>query len=201
MKVFKKIVIGFAALVVLIFIISLFLSKEIEVKREIIINVPPEEVYAQVNDFSAFKNYSPWYKLDTNAQSIITGNIGEKGYKYEWSSENNKVGHGSLTREESIPFSRIKNTFYFKEWDNTAEDIWEFESSMDGASTTVKWIMKDNAGYNPINRWMGVMMDGMIGPNYEKGLEMLKKHCESLAVQQMEEIEEFATDSIIVEEE
>jgi hypothetical protein len=33
-------------------------------------------------------------------------------------------------------------------------------------------------GNNPIGRWMGLMLDGLVGADYERGLEQLRQTVE-----------------------
>ena len=48
-----------------------------------------------------------------------------------------------------------------------------------GAGTKVTWGLDSDLGFNPIARYFGMMMDGMIGPDYEKGLARLKAVAET----------------------
>ena len=41
------------------------------------------------------------------------------------------------------------------------------------------WDFKGDMGMNPAGRLMGRMMDKFLGPDYEKGLDNLKKSCEN----------------------
>ena len=50
-----------------------------------------------------------------------------------------------------------------------------------GAGTKVTWGLDTDLGFNPIARYFGMMMDGMVGPDYEKGLARLKAVAESAA--------------------
>src|SRR5690606_16939708 len=43
----------------------------------------------------------------------------------------------------------------------------------------VTWSMQADMGNNPIGRWMGLMMDSIVGADYETGLASLKKLVES----------------------
>jgi hypothetical protein len=43
-----------------------------------------------------------------------------------------------------------------------------------GEGTTVLWTDEGSMGENPFLHWMGLAMDKMIGPDFEKGLQGLK---------------------------
>ena len=44
----------------------------------------------------------------------------------------------------------------------------------EGAGTKVTWSFAGEAGRNPMMRYMGLMMDGMVGQDFEVGLANLK---------------------------
>jgi hypothetical protein len=59
------------------------------------------------------------------------------------------------------------------------------------------WAMKMDAGMNPLMRIMGKFMDGMVGPDFEKGLNKLKARVESMpATSSSITVEEVEVDDI-----
>ena len=44
----------------------------------------------------------------------------------------------------------------------------------DGGGSILTWTLETDMGGNPVARYVGLMMDGMIGPAYEQGLNNLK---------------------------
>ena len=48
-----------------------------------------------------------------------------------------------------------------------------------GDSVNVVWSNEGDLGANPINRYFGLMMDRMIGPDFEEGLNNLKRKVEA----------------------
>ncbi len=44
----------------------------------------------------------------------------------------------------------------------------------DGSGTRVTWTNEGDMGANPVNRYFGLMMDRMVGPDFEAGLKNLK---------------------------
>jgi hypothetical protein len=49
----------------------------------------------------------------------------------------------------------------------------------DGAGVRVSWTNEGDMGSNPLNRWFGLMMDRLVGPDFEGGLANLKRLAES----------------------
>jgi hypothetical protein len=47
--------------------------------------------------------------------------------------------------------------------------------SPEGNGTRVTWKDEGDLGMNPMNRWFGLFMEGLIGPDFEKSLSNLKR--------------------------
>jgi hypothetical protein len=43
----------------------------------------------------------------------------------------------------------------------------------------VTWSNAGELGYNPVNRWFGLLMDNFMGRDFEEGLRNLKTQAES----------------------
>jgi hypothetical protein len=50
-----------------------------------------------------------------------------------------------------------------------------------GGATRVTMAMEGDLGHSPVNRWFGVFMDRLVGPDFEAGLANLKRLGESPA--------------------
>jgi hypothetical protein len=48
----------------------------------------------------------------------------------------------------------------------------------EGAGLRVVWVDAGDLGMNPINRWFGLFLDKLIGPDFERGLTNLRKLAE-----------------------
>ena len=56
----------------------------------------------------------------------------------------------------------------------TTHDVQVRVSAPDGSGTRVTWTNEGDMGANPVNRYFGLMMDSMVGPDFEAGLKNLK---------------------------
>lgn len=177
MKIIKKIGIALLIIIGLIVVVSLFLPSQLIVERSISINAPTEIVFEQINTLKNWNNWSPWYKLDTAVVQTYFG--GEKGKNagYTWDSKNSDVGKGKLTIVESAPYDSIVTALDFME-QGTAFGGFKFKK--EGEATIVTWYMNCEMGMNPIGKIFGLFMDGMLGPDFEKGLADLKKVSENM---------------------
>jgi carbon monoxide dehydrogenase subunit G len=53
-----------------------------------------------------------------------------------------------------------------------------FDLEAEGEGTRVTWTVEMDMGNNPVGRWMGLMMDGMVGKDFDAGLANLKAKAE-----------------------
>ncbi|MFX7894998.1 SRPBCC family protein, partial [Acinetobacter baumannii] len=61
---------------------------------------------------------------------------------------------------------------YFPDFGSTSTG--EFRLTPRDGGTKVSWSMDGDMGRNPLNRWMGLFMDRMVGPDFDAGLANLK---------------------------
>ena len=176
MKVLKNIFIVLIVLVAIFLIVALFLPSTVSVQRSIEVNKPSNVVYSYVADFNNFDYWSPWKEIEPTAQTNVDGTPGTVGHKLSWKGQ--ETGEGSFTITELVLDKAVKTQLDFIEpWEAVAKNDWTFESTASG--TKVTWYYEGNADY-PIGRYFGLMTDGMIGPDYEKGLGKLKANVEAI---------------------
>lgn len=191
MKVFKYLFFALLFLLAAFFAYGFFvLEDKIQVKRSIEINRPAKMVFKAVNSMHHFNQWSPWSELDPNATYQFTGPETGVGSKMAWQG-NQEVGTGTQEIIESKPFEQIKTELYF---DGQGDDpSWSsIVITEQGENVKVDWIFDADFKGNVLGRYFGMMMDDMLGPQYEKGLSKLKTLVES------QEVYDFS--SITIEE-
>jgi uncharacterized protein YndB with AHSA1/START domain len=172
MKILKYIVIGIAGLIVLLAILPVVLPSKTTVVRSITVNENPDSVFSYLSDFNNFKQWSPWQEKDPNMSASIVGS--GVGSVYSWKG-NDQVGSGSMTITATEPNKSVSIDLKFiAPWESQAVIKWSVESIKNG--TQVSWEMSQDLSYG--QRYFGLMMDGMIGPDFEKGLSNLKANLE-----------------------
>lgn len=174
MKVVKIIGIIIIFLALIVFGGALFLADSYHIERSVLIKNTPDLIYQSISDFNKWEKWNPWNAMDPNAIHSISGNAGEPGHKWVWSGE--KLGKGNLTIQEIKKFREVKSLLVFEEPQQMESmDIWKLENTSEGVN--VIWSMEGKLGY-PIQRWFGLMLEGMLSPDMEKGLANLKKYME-----------------------
>lgn len=165
------------AVLFVVFLAGAYLMpKTVNVERDITIDASPADVFPYVNDYKKFNEWSPWANRDPDAVYTYSGPESGEGAKISWEGSES-VGAGSQTITASEENRRVESELDFGD-QGTAEAYFDLDPRSGGDKTHVTWGMNVDMGNNPIARWMGLFMDGMVGSDYEKGLKNLKKTVE-----------------------
>jgi uncharacterized protein YndB with AHSA1/START domain len=171
------IVLLLAALAVLVFALASRKPDSFRVERSTTVNASPELVFALINDFRRFGEWSPWEKLDPRMTRSITGAVNGKGAVYEWSG-NAKVGAGRMEITESSPSTRIVMRLNFLK-PFKSENITEYSLQPQGGATKVTWAMHGPAPFASKVMQVFMSMDAMVGKDFEEGLANIKRVAEA----------------------
>jgi uncharacterized protein YndB with AHSA1/START domain len=157
-------------------VIAFMLPRHAIVTRSAEIAAPPSAVFALVGDLRRFNEWSPWADIDPETVYTFTGPIDGAGQTLNWESDDKRVGTGLMSIAAIAPDSRVDMEIMFSGQGSALASVL-LEPA--GAGTKVTWRLDTDLGFNPIARYFGMMMDGMIGPDYEKGLGRLKAVAEA----------------------
>jgi hypothetical protein len=184
MKALKITGIVLAALVVIVVILGFIAPKEFKVERSVIIPTDNKEViFKNLTHWNEFLKWNPWSAMDPNQKLTFSGEEGTVGSSYTWEG-NKDVGKGSMTIAALKENEMVDMDLYFiKPFE--AKNKTYFNMTQEGSGYKVNWSMSGKSDF-PMNIFgLFMNMDKMIGADFEKGLESLKKKC----------IEEAATPS------
>jgi hypothetical protein len=171
----KKIAFGVVALAVLLAVGGLLLPRVVHVSRSVNIARPPSAVFAVIDSFQLFPQWSPWQDLDPTMHQSIEGPRDGVGARLVWSG-NDKVGSGSQLITAAVPDQFVDSDLDFGKM-GVAKSRMILEPQDGG--THVTWTLDTDMGANPVGRYFGLAMDHMIGPDFAKGLAKLKTLLES----------------------
>ncbi len=175
MKIFINALKVLLVLLLGLLLIAFLLPKQYEVQRSVVINTPPSAVFEQVADFNNYLKWNVWSKMDGNAKNIITGIPKTVGSAWQW--EGKEIGQGGLTIKKIVPNEMIEYELMFvKPMQTTAKEVWTFEAINEG-KTKVTWTDTGDLSF-PVNRFMGLFIDKMLGGQFAEGLQNLKILCE-----------------------
>ena len=166
-------VIGAIALVVVG--AGLFIPSSFSVQRSIEINAPPKKIYDLIVEPKKWQQWSVWTQRDPNMRITYSGPPFGMGAKWSWVSKSEGSGSMQLTRVE--PDKRVEYSIFFPEFGMRSTGAIAIAPA--GERTRVTWSTAGDVGPNPLKRYLAVMMDRMVGPDFEAGLENLKALAES----------------------
>ncbi len=173
----KKILLGVAAIVVVFLLVVAMQPAEFRITRSSTISGDASDVFAQIDDFHNWKNWSPWEKMDPEMKRTFEGETSGVGAIYSWEG-NKKVGSGKMTIVESRPdeLVRIKLEF-FKPFAATNDTEFSLKDVENGTSVT--WTMSGRNGFLGKAMCLFKNMDKMVGPDFENGLAQMKSTVET----------------------
>jgi hypothetical protein len=170
---------GLALIVALALAVAYILPGSVQVSRATVIDAKPGDVFALVNSFENFNRWSPWYERDPEGDYRIEGPEQGVGARMIWASAKPDVGSGSQEIVESVPDSLVRTRLEFGDMGAAAAF---FRLEPRGADQThLVWGFETDLGLNPVSRYVGLMLERWIGPDYEHGLARLKVLAEQQA--------------------
>ncbi|MEA3479286.1 MAG: GyrI-like domain-containing protein [Bacteroidota bacterium] len=175
MKILRKIIIWVIAILAILVIVAYLLPGNYQVERSITINADKEIIYDYLCDFNKWEEWTPWSEeMDSTVTMEIVGSC-EVGSMQKWED---KTGNGQLIITKMLPYQLIQYdlSFYDGKYTSVGKMIIEPQGE---EGFLITWSDEGELGYNPIHRYMGLMMDSQIGPEFLIGLENLKKLAEA----------------------
>lgn len=150
------------------------------VERQTTIQAPPDKIYAYLQDFHKWSEWSPWEQLDPAMKRTFSGTASGKGAVYAWEG-NGKAGAGRMEiLDAPQPVKLVIQLDFIKPFEghNTAEFTLKAQGGSSGGAaqtTQVNWVMHGPTPF--VSKLMGVFfnMDKLIGTDFETGLANLKQ--------------------------
>jgi len=160
------------AVIVVLLVIASHRPDDFRIERSARIEASPSDVFAEINDFRNWKEWSPWEKLDPNMVTTYDGPESGVGAKTAWTG-NSKAGQGAMEILETDMPNRVKIKIDFIK-PIQAQHVSEFHMKPEGSATLISWQM--HGKNNLISKVFGIFMnmDAMIGKDFEEGFENLK---------------------------
>ena len=174
----KKILIALVAIIAVLAVVIVSQPDHFQVTRSAVINAPPADAFAVVNDFHQWDKWSPWAKLDPAMKTTFSGAAAGPGAVYQWIG-NDQVGEGRMTildtKQSELVHIKLE---FLKPFASTSDTEFAFVPEANGV--TVKWTMRGENNFmsKAVCLFMGGM-DKMIGPDFDKGLAQMKAAVES----------------------
>ncbi len=166
---------SFIAFVVLLGIGGLFLSKEYEVVRSISVEADQAKVHELVSNLDHWDDWGPWAQ-DNPELSIEPGPIRSGvGASQSWTD---KTGRGRLVFTHCDPQAGVGYDLFFNDDEQKCLVELNYRTLQDGAVDVV-WRIEGTVEVPVVGPYFARMMDSMLGPMFEDGLQRLKELAES----------------------
>lgn len=172
-RILFKILLG---LFVISLLIGVLLPDNAQVERQTIIKAPADKIFPYVNNLQTFHTWSPWRSLDHDTQYDFSGPEHGVGAKMTWQSAQAEAGAGVMQITHSELNRQVTATLNFG-GKNTSTTTFGLEPLND-KKTQITWRFNTEFGWDLYGRYIGLLLDSMIGANYETGLAELKSRLE-----------------------
>jgi uncharacterized protein YndB with AHSA1/START domain len=146
------------------------------VQRSASIKAPPERIFALINDYRNWPQWSPYENRDPEMKRTYSGAAAGKGAKYAWEGNKN-VGSGEMEIVDTAPPRKVLIKLDFMK-PFEAHNVAEFTLEPQGETTNVTWAM-----HGPVPMLAKVMhmvmdIDKMVGTDFAAGLANMKTAAE-----------------------
>lgn len=158
--------------------LALLLPDQVRVERSVVVQATPETAFAALNGFRRVREWSPWAALDAGTRHELEGPPAGVGARWSWHSEQPSVGSGSQEIIESEPARRVRMRLDFAGVAIPSHS--SFTLAPEGEGTRITWDYETSFGGNLTARYYGLLLDRMIGGQYEQGLARFKTLVEGL---------------------
>lgn len=158
-------------------VVGLLLPSSTTVSRSIDIQAPASQVFPHINNLRKFHAWSPWSALDPNTRYSFEGPAEGVGARMLWQSAEGEVGTGSA---QIIVSQRDQSVRTELDFGGKGHGFAQFTLvPQSNGNTQVTWRFETDFGWDIFSRYIGLMMDSLIGPSYQTGLETLKQRVEA----------------------
>lgn len=170
----RKIALGIVGLLVLLVVVGFLLPRNVSFARSVEIAAPADSLYVLVSTPKQWPRWSVWNQRDPNMALTFAG--AESGQGATWSWKSKSEGNGAMTFTASEPGKRVAYELRFEGMGEPSTGDLVLEPTASG--TRVTWSMQADMGGSPVGRWMGVVLERLVGPDFEGGLANLKRLAE-----------------------
>lgn len=151
---------------------------EIRLTRTIEVDAAPQDVAAFATDLRKVWEWSPWRDIDPNLTSSYSDPSSGVGAWYAWSG-NDEAGEGKQTVLESEDGRVVHDLHFIRPFEDHATATLTWEGTTE--RTTVSWSFHQEAGLGTKTANLVMDIEGMLGNDFQRGLDDLKPLVETVA--------------------
>ncbi len=162
----KKLLYGVIVVVAGIVLVGFFLPSTYDVQRSITIDSSPSAVWPKISNLNNWPDWQTW-KLEDPTIAVTVSQAEGVGAYQSWTGES---GVGEVTFTDIDEGRAVR---YDMVMDDTYRSKGEISLGIENDATVVTWRMYGSTD-NFTGRYFAAMMDMMVGPMFEDGLQRLK---------------------------
>ncbi|MEI6789563.1 MAG: SRPBCC family protein [Myxococcaceae bacterium] len=166
MNLFKRVLLGLVGCLVLLISVGFLLPSHVLIQRSLVIDATPQQIQPWIDDMRRWEEWMPWGK-DVDPTVVHTF---ANSKTMEWQGE--KMGEGSIVLTQVDPKTGVLYTASFNHGEMNSSGSLTYEPVPE--RTRVIWSDSMRLGNNPVRRYLGLLIDSMLGRDFEKGLAKLK---------------------------
>jgi uncharacterized protein YndB with AHSA1/START domain len=170
MKWFGRIALALFAVVALLLVVGMMLPSGFKVQRSVDMAAGADRIYPLIADPREWKRWSVWNRRDPDMSMQYAGPPSGRGARWVWKSASEDNGEMEFT--DAVENQRIDYALSFPDMGMRSSGQLRLEPA--GSGTRVTWTNEGDMGTNPVNRYFGLFMDRLVGPDFEGGLRNLK---------------------------
>lgn len=175
MKLWKKLLLGLVALVILFVVVGRFLPSRSRVERSLNIRATPEALFPRVATLTRWPEWTAWTtNRFPDMQTKFSG--APSGVGAVMMAEGKSSGNGIVTITRAEPGKGIWYDLDFEHGTQLFHGSITFDLVNDGMKMT--WAIETDMGRNPFKRWAGLVLDKLMGGDMAAGLQNLKQQAE-----------------------
>lgn len=157
------------ALVALLSLLAYALPERRQIERSRVVAASAERIWPLIAEPRRWPAWSPWYAKDPAMTLSYSGPASGAGAQWSWISVTQ--GRGSMRFDAAEPPRRLSYSLVLEGLGSMANGDIRLEPVTGG--TRVVWTFETRLGSNPLLRWFGLLLDGMLGADFETALARL----------------------------
>ena len=170
MAILIKIIVGLTVLAAAVALIGFALPNQFKIERSTVIAAPAEKIYPLIAEPKNWPRWGVWNQRDPQMKVEFSGPASGTGAKWSWQSKSE--GNGVMEFMAADPNKQINYQLTFADFSMTSHGV--LSLTPEGTGTRILWTNEGEFGGNPLMRYFGLVMDRMVGKDYEAGLINLK---------------------------
>lgn len=184
-KVITRIFIGIATLIFLLIVASNFLPSTFSVTRSQEVKAPVEKVYQEITNLETWEFWAPFsIPEEKDVEIIYSQTSSDRGASKIWTLQKEGKDWTQMVTEE-IGWIKIRNTevnssLNFEYTMDKARHLVEGTIQLDelGNNTRISWTFTGRFRKQPIEKYMGLWVDDLLGKRIENTLNGLDAYCQ-----------------------